>query len=290
MRPLPKFFALVVLLIGGTALAVRPAVSDIAATLKSAPQPAAAAASPPQSQTRVTMSVPFDKLSDLLNQFVFKIHGQGNAAFLSYDGVVTIDKVSVAHSSDSHYPLRLDAPFHVIGKIGTLPIDETGTATINLDITIGNAWCPLIEFDSPSVTLSRSVPVPAGFGIPSIPEYIATNLLGHELKQQLTCETVKSFLGEAWRTISLPLTVAGNTLYLRVMPRAVSVSDVTVTNDRVIFNSIVTSEMTLKTTPDKQPEPSISLPNPKKIPAPAALQGHDYEGMISGAFGTSDHQ
>lgn len=290
MRVLLKFLALFVLLTTGPTLAVRPAAAEISATLKSAPQAAASPIPPPQSQTRITMSVPFERLSDLLSEFEFKIHGQGTAAFLRYDGVITIDKVSVAQSSDSHYPLRLSAPFHVVGQIGALPIDEIGTATVSLDIAIGNAWCPLIEFDSPAVTLSRSVPVPAGFGISSIADYIATNLLGRELKQQLTCETVKGFLGGAWRSVSLPITVAGNTLYLGMTPRTISVSDVSVTQDRIVFNVIVTSAMTLRTMAGKQPAPSISLPNPQKISPPTALHGDDYEETISGTFGSSPHQ
>jgi hypothetical protein len=288
MRFLRKCIVVSALSVGGLGLSANLATSDIIATLKNAPQ-AAVPAPPPQSQTRITLSVPFNELADLLSQFEFKIHGQGTV-IVGYEGLITIDKVSVLHSADSHFPLRLNAPFHVVGKIGALSIDETGIATVNVDITIGNAWCPLVGFDNPSVTLDHSVPTPAGFGIGSISNYIATNILGHELRQQLTCATVKGFLAQAWRAVSVPITVAGNTLQLGVRPQEISLSDIDVKNDRVIFNAVITSAMTLKATPDNQQGLSIPLPNPKKIPLPATLRGHDYEGTISGSFSSDGQQ
>jgi hypothetical protein len=284
MRPL----LIVAVVAGAAALTVQQAASDITATSQNLPQPAAGAAGPSQSQIRVAISVPFAKLSELLSEFEFKFHGQGTSGLLSYDGVVTINKVSVAKSPNPQHPLRLNAPFHATGKIGQFPINQTGDASVDLAITIGNAWCPLVEIGDPLVTLSQPAPLPAGFGAASISEFVASNLLGHELKQQLTCETVKGLLQNVWRIVSLPVSVATNTMYIGITPQAISVSDVSVANDRVIITVIVTSVMTLRTTP--LPEPLISLPNPKKISLPEPPKGNDYEGSISGSFSPGNRQ
>ncbi len=224
------------------------------------------------SQFSLTVNLGFDKLGPVVNQFQFKIQPGG-----ALDGVLTIDKIEIAESGKPQYPLEIKAPFSYTGKINGTPYkDETGTATIDWAIRVGNDktppdWCPIVEFDAPYVELQNP-------GFFWYKDYIAKDYLNNELSKLLSCDNLKNDLSQAWRTLSFPIAVGTGIFYLNASPSSIAISDAVVEDSHIRLQLLVDATATLTR---KAPTSSVSLPAPGRLQGSPKTGGGDAESSIS---------
>ncbi|CAN0480015.1 unnamed protein product, partial [Phaeothamnion confervicola] len=150
----------------------------------------ARAPAPKAAELAFNVSLPFAKLTQLINQFEFKFSAKGTAVgLISYNGTLTVGKIAVASSGNAAFPVRTVAPFRLVGTVAGRAIDLNGEATLDFAFDVGSDWCPILKFDDASVAFTDKAVLPANVtkSIPSFTEFVATKFLNDELKSNLTC-------------------------------------------------------------------------------------------------------
>lgn len=191
----------------------------------------------------VNVSVTFEKISQLINQFEYRFQAQGAAAagLIEYKGVLTIGTVALAASGQAQFPLRAVAPFKLVATVGGYPVNVNGETTIDFTTDVGSDWCPVLKFDEPSVNFSDKAALPAlppkvDKSIPSLSEFVASKFLSNELKANVTCDIIKKEIAKLWGPMTLPVTAGEKKLFLKVDPQSLAVSRFAVGADRISFS------------------------------------------------------
>ena len=251
-------------------IAVAPRESGVAAE-------ALAAAAPNDSRLSLALNIPFSKLASTVNQFVFTFHEKSEPnAFPQYDVTIQVDRVKVSASPST--PSRgflVEAPVRLSGSAPLISLPATATVTADLAIGIGfddKNWCPLVEVKSLDIEL-------AGGGLFSS---IIKQRVRTALEQMLSCESVRSAIGQSWHTFDLPVQMGGSTLFSRFSPGTISLTEVEIINDRLRFKVEVAGQTSISS---KQPGPVT-----KQLPAPKQLNGAqfgstDVEAGVAGNLG-----
>jgi hypothetical protein len=182
------------------------------------------------------VSVTFEKVSQLINQFEYRFQAQGAAAagLVSYKGVLTIGKVTLTSSGKAQFPLRAVAPFKLIATVGGYPLDVNGETIIDFATDVSPDWCPVLKFDEPSVKFTDKVAaLPVDKLIPSLPEFVAAKFLSNELSANVTCDLIKNEIAKLWAPVILPVGTSSKKLFLKIDPQSLAVSRFAVGTDRV---------------------------------------------------------
>lgn len=221
---------------------------------------------PPAGELALNVSLPLDKVSQLLNRFEFKLQSQGTVAgFVRYKGTLTVEKITLSASGNARFPLRVVAPFRLVGTLAGAALDQSGQTTIDVGTDIGSDWCPVLAFDEATVEFRDKAVLPPAVdkSIPSLGEFVATQFVNKEIKKNITCEAIKTGIGKVWKPVSMPVTAAGRTFFLSLDPQSFSASKLAVENDRLAMSLTLKSLAMISSK-----APSLKT---KPLPAPAAI-------------------
>lgn len=216
----------------------------------------------------VNVSLPFEKISQLINQFEYRFQGQGTAAagLINYKGTLTIGKVALASSGQTQFPLRAVAPFKLVATVGGYPLNVNGETTIDFAVDVGSDWCPVLRFGEPSVNFSdkaAALPAKVDKSIPSLSEFVAGTFLSKELKANVTCDIIRKEIAKLWGPVTLPVTFADKKLFIKFDPQSLAVSRFAVDADNISF-SLSLGALTAVATKALKPK-TAQLPGVKAI-------------------------
>lgn len=242
------------------------------------PQPAA----PKPAELAVNVSLPFDKLAALINQFDFRFQAKDDEGALTYDGTLALGKVRLGASGETQFPLRAIAPFRLTGKLIGVSVTINGEATIDFALDVGSDWCPIVKFGEASIAFTERALLPRKVtnALTHPREFIAGKFLTKELQAHATCELIKKEIARAWGPITLPMTLGAKKLFLRLDPQSLALSRFAVGTDAVSFSLSVGA---LTAVSDKAPAAKkAALPAVKSIQhRPVAAASTEAEATLS---------
>lgn len=228
---------------------------------------AAAPAPHKAAELAVNVSLPFEKIAQLINQFEYRFQAKGKAAagLVSYNGTLTMGNVTLAPSGQTQFPLRAVAPFKLVATVGGFPVARSGDATIDFAFDVGSDWCPVLKFGEPSVNFTEKAALPSKVekSIPSFSEFVASKFLRSELQANVTCDVIKKEIAKLWGPVTLPVTAAGRKFFLKLEPQSFAVSRIAVDADKISFSLSLGA---LTTVAAKAPKPKkAQLPGVKVL-------------------------
>lgn len=235
------------------------------------------AAAANDSRLSLAVNIPLPKLASIVNQFGFTFHEKSDPnAFPQFDLTIQVDRVKVSASpSTPSRGIHVEAPIRLSGSAPLISLPITANVTADLAIGIGfddKNWCPLVEVKSLDIEL-------AGGGLFSS---IIKQRVRTALEQMLTCESVRSAIGQSWHTFDLPVQIGASMLFSRFNPGTISLTDVAIINDRLRFKVEVTGQVSISS---KQPGfVQKQLPAPKQL-NDAQFGSADVEAGVSGNLG-----
>lgn len=274
-----KCNVLVLLATLSSAVCADSSSADIAVSPResAAAEVAQAAAAANDSRLSLAVNIPFPKLASIVNQFVFTFHEKSDPnAFLQYDVTIQVDqvKVSASPSTPSH-GIQIEAPARLTGSAPLISLPATADVTADLAIGIGfgdKNWCPLVEVKSLDIQLAGG-----GLFSPVIKQRVSA-----ALEQMLSCENVRSAIGQSWHTFDLPLRMGTSTLFSRFNPATISLTEIEIINDQLRFKIEVAGQTSVSSKEAGQVQKQ--LPSPKQL-NDAQFGSSDVEAAVSGNLG-----
>lgn len=213
-------------------------LADAAVILKAKKSPPAVALKADRiSSLKLTLALPFDKISAIANQYDFQLPSKGVitgvplVGTVSYAGSGRLGTIVVRASGSDEYPIEISAPFRWSGKMGKFDIVANGKVTIDFGIHAGTGWCDLIKFGEPKVDLVESKAVDIA-RVPFAATGIETAITG-ALQDQFKCERLNDALASVWHNTVVPVEVQGKTLFVNIDPQVVALTRATVEDDTI---------------------------------------------------------